>query len=268
MRRDGKLIRCLVHEKGKCGVEGKGKCGPLISPILSRREAWVVPGYCPPVCSAFGVLSPETRCRRRRTHLAGVRQTVGARAPSTRGATGTALLARCRTNFTRLLDAPVGQASGRCLVCPRGASLVENPAEGMSGVDGGGDEVADGGAALERGGVKPAQGWSGQARPRRATASYGRSSAGRGRVVAKGAGAGAVWRGYAGADLRNVRWRVITHDTSDVANEGHNLWPEHEEEPGVQGNLPYLFSNNGELQIQQFEALLTFWISLNKLYCF
>ena len=131
MRRDGKLIRCLVHGRGKW-EEGKGKCGPLIPPILSRREAWVVPGYCPPVCSAFCVLSPETRCRRR-THLAGVRQTVGARAPSTRRATGTALLARCRTSFTRLLDAPVGPASGRC---PRGASLLANPAEGMSGVDG------------------------------------------------------------------------------------------------------------------------------------
>jgi hypothetical protein len=130
--------------------------------------------------------------RQRRTQLAGVRQAVGARAPSTRGATGTALLARCRTSFTRLPDAPVGPASGRC---PRGASLLANPTEGMSGVDGCGDEVADGGAALERGGVKPAQGWSGQARPGRATASYGRSSAGRGRVVAKGGGAGAVLRG-------------------------------------------------------------------------
>lgn len=77
----------------------------------------------------------------------------------------------------------------------------------MSGVDGGGDKVADGGAALERGGVKPAQGWSGA----------GEAGQGDGVVWTERCGARPGRRersrrrggvaGYAGADLRNVRER-------------------------------------------------------------
>jgi len=112
-----------VGRRGLCRDKSSARrCRLLPSCVLRLR--------CPQPRDALAFYKSG---RQRHTHLAGVRQTVGGRAPSTRGATGTALLAWCRTSFTRLLDAPVGPASGRC---PQGASLLTNPAEGMSGVDG------------------------------------------------------------------------------------------------------------------------------------